>query len=228
MGTIKVICWDVYGTLLAAQRGDLDSLLRRAGELRAAFADTIRHFALPAAAELLHRDFLAGITSMRAAKVAAGVAHPEIRIEELWAALLPGCPARAVALYFERQANPKQLMPGARETLAALQKRGCRQGIISNAQFYTPIELRELLGEDFFDPALTFFSCDLGVAKPDLTGFRLVTGVLARDGITPAECLFVGDSPGNDIAPARQAGFQAVLFGPTGDIQQLPQLLERL
>ena len=228
MRSVKVIFWDVYGTLLAAQRGDLDSLIRRENELHAAFAQTIRHFALRATAPQLHRDFLAAIADARAAKAAAGITHPEIRIEEIWASLLPGCPARDVAIFFERQANPKQLMPGAIETLTALQKRAYRQGIISNAQFYTPIELAELLGTAIFDPALMFFSCDLGVAKPDPTAFRRAAAVLARDGISPCECILIGDSPGNDIAPAQQAGFRALLFGPTGDIQELPQLLERI
>jgi putative hydrolase of the HAD superfamily len=131
-------------------------------------------------------------------------------------------------LYFERQANPKQPMPGAKETLLSLKQRGLRQGILSNAQFYTRIELSEFFGDDIFDPALMFLSCDLGVAKPNPTGFQLLTAALAHAGIAPVECLFVGDSPVNDIAPARQAGFQAILFGPDGDIQQLPQLLERL
>lgn len=224
MENYRAILWDVYGTLLAAQRGDLDSLMRRQHELTAAFEQTIREFHLDLSAETLRRDFLAAIAARRP----AGVAHPEIRIEEVWRKLAPGAPARDIALYFERQANPKQPMPGARETLLALKERGLRQGIISNAQFYTRIELSELLGDDFFDPSLIFLSCDIGVAKPDPTAFRRAAEVLARDGITPAECLVVGDSPANDIAPAREAGFRAVLFGPTGDIQQLSQLLERL
>jgi putative hydrolase of the HAD superfamily len=228
MSRVKVICWDVYGTLLASQRGDLDSLVRRAPELTAAFAQTIREFRVNHSAAVLCRDFLAAIATQRAAKLAAGIAHPEIRIEDIWQQLVPTAPPRDIALYFERKANPKQLVPGARETLDALKRAGLRQGIISNAQFYTLIELSELLGGDFFDPALIFLSCDLGVAKPDVTAFRRAVETLARDRITPAECLIVGDSPVNDIAPAQQVGFRALLIGPTGDIQQLPQLLERL
>jgi len=228
MSRIKVICWDVYGTLLTAQRGDLDSLVRRAPELTAAFAQTIREFRLSLSAEVLCHDFLSAIAAQRAAKLAAGIAHPEIRIEEIWGQLAPSGPARDIALYFERKANPKQLAPGTRKTLDALKERGLRQGIISNAQFYTLIELSELLGGGFFDPALTFLSCDLGVAKPDLTAFHRAVETLARDEIRPAECLYVGDSPANDIAPAQQVGFRTLLIGPTGDIQQLPQLLERL
>jgi putative hydrolase of the HAD superfamily len=224
MKTCRAILWDVYGTLLVARRGDLDSLVRREAELVAAFAQTIRHFHLRSDAVALCRQFLAAIGTRRS----SGGAHSEVRIEEIWQQIAPTAPPRAIALFFERHANPKRPMPGARETLAALKERGLRQGIVSNAQFYTRIELAELLGDEFFDPSLIFLSCELGVAKPDLTAFRRAAAVLARAGITPAECLMVGDSPVNDINPAREAGFSAILFGPGGEIQELPQLLERV
>jgi putative hydrolase of the HAD superfamily len=222
------VLWDVYGTILAAQRGDLDSLIRREAELRAAFAQTIRHFHLDLDPAALHRDFLETIAAHRAAKLTDGIPHPEIRIEHVWQQLTPAAPARDIALYFERHANPKQLMPGARETLRAIRDRGLRQGIVSNAQFYTPIELEEMLGPGLFDPDLTFFSFDLGIAKPDPTAFQRAAAVLAREGISTAECLMVGDSFTNDIEASRALGFDAIWFAPTGDIQQLPQLLERL
>ena len=38
-------------------------------------------------------------------------------------------------------------MPGAAETLAALQQRGLLLGIVSNAQFYTPLMIEALLGK---------------------------------------------------------------------------------
>ncbi len=228
MNRYRAVFWDVYGTLLAAPRGDLESLVRREAELRGAFEQTVRQFHLTMTAEQLHHRWLRALAEQRATKIAAGILHPEIRIEEVWQNLLPGFPAREVALYFERRANPKKLQPGARETLLAIQQRGLRQGIISNAQFYTLIELRERLGGDFFDPGLIFLSCHLGVAKPDRTAFRLAADALVAHHIAPTECLFVGDSLVNDIEPAREVGFCPVLIGPTGDIQRLPQLLERL
>lgn len=216
MAATKIIFWDVYGTLIVAPRGDLDSLMRRQHELRAAFAETARRYSSPATLE----EFLATIHTHRQRRA---VAHPEIRIEEVWRELLPRASrtlAREAALDFEQRANPKRAQPEAAETLLELQRRGHRQGIISNAQFYTRLELSELLPA-VFDPELIFLSCDLGVAKPDLTAFRL-----ARDKIAPAPGLMVGDSLENDIMPARQAGFEAVHFG--GDITRLSQLLERV
>ena len=218
---IRVVLWDVYGTLLIAERGDLESLVRRPDALRAAFVQTAHHFRLPVQPAVLHEKFIAGLSR-----------PGEVRIEELWQKLLPGTTidqAREIAMFFERTANPKSLQPHALETLMEIRRRGLRQGIISNAQFYTRIELAELLGtESIFDPTLVFLSCDLGVAKPDLTAFRMCVERLAADGFAPGQCLMVGDSPANDIAPALAAGMRAVRFAPDGDITDLRQVLERL
>lgn len=224
MKKFRAILWDVYGTLLQAPRGDLDSLVRRRAELLAAFEQTAREFQLDLSPEQLCQRFLDGIASARSRLSR----HPEIRIEEVWLQLTPQIAPRRIAFYFEQQANPKRPMPGARETVLRARERGLRQGIVSNAQFYTRIELSELIGDNIFDPDLMFLSCDLGVAKPDLTAFRLAAETLARSGIQPSECLYVGDSLENDIRPARAVGFEALLFGPNGDLQELSQLLERL
>ncbi len=233
MSEAEVIFWDVYGTLLTARRGDLDSLLQRQAELRGAFERTVRNFSLNAVPARLQELFLRGIQAERDARVAEGIAHPEVRVDQIWYKLLekfrPDEPptinlAREVALFFERQANPKQLQPRAFEVLTTLKQRGQRQGVISNAQFYTPIELSELFREEsagairtfesIFDPAFVFFSCDLGVAKPDPMPFRRAVEALTRENIMPDDCLLVGNSPTDDIAPAQQFGFRTVLFAP--------------
>lgn len=233
MSDTKVIFWDVYGTLITARRGDLDSLLRRESELQMAFDHTVKNFGLHASPAQLHDLFLRGIRAEREQRVAEGIAHPEVRVDEIWFKLLEKFEsedrptlsfAREVALFFERQANPKELQFRAFDVLTTLQKRGIRYGIISNGQFYTPIELSDLLGEEshgairtyesLFDTRLVFFSFELGVAKPDLTAFRRAVEVLTKENIMPDDCVFVGNSPINDIAPAEHMGFRTVLFAP--------------
>ncbi len=257
MSDAKVIFWDVYGTLVTAQRGNLDSLLQREAELRVAFERIVKNFSLNVSAERLHKLFLRGIQAEREARVAQGIAHPEVRVDEIWFKLLekfePEKPptinfAREVALFFQRQANPTQLQPHAFDVLTALKQRGLRHGIVSNAQFYTPIELSALLRdesacaictyESIFDPLLVFFSFDLGIAKPDLAIFRRAVEALTRENIMPDDCVFVGNSPVNDSAPAQHVGFKTVLFAPEAVpestvkpdlvIHNLAQLLEWL
>jgi putative hydrolase of the HAD superfamily len=257
MSETKVVFWDVYGTLVAAERGDLDSLIRREPELRGAFERTVKNFGFAVVPARLQDLFIRGIQAERDARKEEGLAHPEVRIDEIWFKLLekfrPEEPAtinfaREVALYFERHANPKQLQSHAFEVLTALKRRGLRQGIISNAQFYTPIELSALLRhesngaistyESVFDPQFVFFSFELGVAKPDFAAFQSAIKVLTRDNVMPDACVFVGDSLANDIAPAQHMGFRTVLYAPTAVpetsvkpdliIHNLAQLLEWL
>ncbi|MGO9244875.1 MAG: HAD family hydrolase [Verrucomicrobiia bacterium] len=233
MSETKVVFWDVYSTLVIARRGDLDSLLKRETELRMAFDRTVRNFSLHAAPARLHELFLRGIQAEREMRRAEGVAHPEVRVDEIWFKLLEKFQsdepptlsfAREVSLFFERQANPKELQFRAFDVLTTLQKRGVLHGIISNGQFYTPIELSDLLDEEshgairtyesLFDMRLVFFSFELGVAKPDPTAFRRAVEVLTKDNIMPDDCVFVGNSLTNDVAPAQHMGFRTVLFAP--------------
>jgi hypothetical protein len=59
-----------------------------------------------------------------------------------------------------------------------------------------------------------FFSYELGVAKPDFTVFQRAIGVLTKDNIMPDDCVMVGNSLVNDVAPAQHMGFRTVLFAP--------------
>src|ERR1041384_4134844 len=88
MSETKVIFWDVYGTLLTARRGDLDSLLQRQAELREAFERTVKNFSLSVVPARLEEFFLRGIQAEREARIAKGVAHPEVRVDEIWFKLL--------------------------------------------------------------------------------------------------------------------------------------------
>jgi putative hydrolase of the HAD superfamily len=233
MGDTKVIFWDVYGTLIVSRRGDLDALLRRQAELQSAFDRTVRNFSLRADPIRLHELFLRDIEAEREMRIAEGVAHPEVRVDEIWFKLLENIEAdepptlslaREVALFFERQANPKELQFRALDVLTTLKKRGLRHGIISNGQFYTPIELSDLLGEEsrgairgyesLFDTPLVFFSFALGVAKPDTTAFQRAIAVLTKDNIMPDDCVMIGNSLVHDVAPAQHLGFRTVLFAP--------------
>jgi HAD superfamily hydrolase (TIGR01509 family) len=52
-----------------------------------------------------------------------------------------------------------------------------------------------------------------GASKPDLRIFRQA---LATQEFAPADCVYVGDNPVNDIAPAKALGMKAVLIHPPG------------
>jgi putative hydrolase of the HAD superfamily len=157
-------------------------------------------------------------------KAAVRTAWPEVRVEEIWGAFVRerglAVEPRELALRYELAVNPVYPMPGAREVLRKLGAAGLTLGIISNAQFYTPLLFTaffdaspENLG---FDPGLLFYSCDLGEAKPSPRLFAKALDRLACLGIGGGDCLYVGNDMLNDIYPAAAAGFRTLLFAGDG------------
>ncbi len=87
------------------------------------------------------------------------------------------------------------------ETLRALRASGFRLGLISNADVMevAPWPTCPLAG--LFDVEL--FSCEVGLVKPEPAIYVRCIEAL---GVSPAECLFVGDGGSNELAGARAAG----------------------
>jgi putative hydrolase of the HAD superfamily len=110
-------------------------------------------------------------------------------------------------------------MPGAREVLTCLSRRGYPLGIVSNAQFFTPLTLKHFLPDRPFDDGLVVYSYRHLRAKPDPFLFEeLARGLTAR-GLEATEALYVGNDMLNDISAAAAAGLKTVLFA--GDRRSL-------
>ena len=112
-----------------------------------------------------------------------------------------------LAVEYECRVNPVWPMPGARELLDALQQRGMVLGVVSNAQFFTPLLFeaffRTPLSQLGFEPALCQWSFEALEAKPSDRLFRNTLDALhARHGMDPAQVLYVGNDWLNDILPA--------------------------
>ncbi|GHV85276.1 hydrolase [Spirochaetia bacterium] len=134
-----------------------------------------------------------------------------------------GSLGREMALRYELALNPVYPMPGAEKTLRALVSRGLVPGIISNAQFYTPLLFNAFFNkppeELGFDPGLSFYSFAEGEAKPSPGIFAKAREQLALRNIKAEETLYIGNDMRNDIKPAAGAGFRTVLFA--GDRRSL-------
>jgi putative hydrolase of the HAD superfamily len=94
------------------------------------------------------------------------------------------------------------------ETLGALRARGLKLGIITNGE--TEFQGRHIaaLGlAALVDTVLV--SQTEGLRKPDAAIFRLAAD---RLGVTPDQCLFVGDNPAADILGAHAAGMRTAWF----------------
>jgi putative hydrolase of the HAD superfamily len=128
-----------------------------------------------------------------------------------------------IAVSFECRTNPVWPMPGLLEALAALRKRGIIMGLLSNAQFYTPLLFNALLGcspeQLGISSRYSLFSYQEGVAKPSPTLFRRLQHRMEEDGLRPEKTLFVGNDMLKDILPATGVGWKTALFA--GDRRSL-------
>jgi putative hydrolase of the HAD superfamily len=234
------VLFDVYGTLFCSAAGDIGGAEDSAGgtsprldEFAAAYApgysgkDLKNYFR--ESVLVAHRD--------RALSPGEKTCYPEIKAEEIWARFLAGLsprpertPPEEFALRYELAVNPAYPMPGAFEAIRCL--RDVRPlGIVSNAQFYTPLLFEAFFGgkpEDIgFDRKLLVYSFEAGEAKPSPRLFVLAAERLAAMGLKTERCLFVGNDMRNDMAAAGAAGFRTALFAGDGRSLRLREAAER-
>lgn len=232
---VRAVLFDIYGTVVVSASGDIG-----AGEQ----ADRERTFSAAAAAAGIAvlgeaprgvgERFAATVRAHHARARASGVDVPEVEIRDVWRELLAAwrsegrvgawtdAELEVFALEFECRANPVWCMPGFPGVLERL-KEDLALGIVSNAQFYTPIVLEALTGRTLrdlgFDPDLCAWSWEQRCAKPSPRLLGVVLERLAARGIRPREVVFVGNDTARDIVPAREAGCRTVLFA--GDRRSL-------
>jgi len=229
---IRAVVFDVYGTLLISASGDIGPAAAedKVRAMRGALQDAgIASEADPATlAEIFNRAILDAQELRRR----EGIEFPEVEIREVWQSFLDAIPGSAsvtaaqrdaLALEFELRANPVWPMPGMQEALAALRARGLLLGIVSNAQFYTPLLLEHFLGvslEDAgFAPELCVYSFEEREGKPSQALYRKLAARLKARGLSPAQCLYIGNDLRNDVWPAQATGFRTALFA--GDRRSL-------
>lgn len=102
--------------------------------------------------------------------------------------------------------------PDAIPTLQTLCQQGYKLGLITNAM--QPMWMRDVELETYgllpyLDARVT--SGDTGYMKPHPVIYERVLAMLA---VTPAQAVFVGDRPENDIAGANTAGLTSILISP--------------
>jgi putative hydrolase of the HAD superfamily len=213
----RAVLFDVYGTLLAHRTGRAQGPLSQ----RRMLGSLVEIHQLPMAQEDLAAAFTAAVAEERRLLQARGAQHPEIRVERIWGKIFPGRSEeeiRRLAVGFELAVNPAWPMPGLSRLLAFLRPRSLVLGIISNAQFYTPLLFRAFLDAGpeglGFSPDLCLYSYEHGIAKPDRGFYKIAAKRLAARGIRRRETLMVGNDEENDLRPAAESGFMTVHLGP--------------
>jgi putative hydrolase of the HAD superfamily len=97
--------------------------------------------------------------------------------------------------------------PACIESLRKLADRGVSLALVSDCVFDVPAiwpstPFAELL-------TTTVFSCMLGVRKPDA---RLYETAMEGLGVSPSECIFIGDGGSNELQGARELGIAAYML----------------
>ena len=222
---VRCLLCDIYGTLLISESGDIaDSTGDHRKEK--SLSELFSSYDVDILPDLAVKRFKDAIYNTHSQRRATGVAFPEVDVVTIWQSLLfrdDPSKARPFALDFETIMNPVWRMPGLSALLKTARNGSIAMGIVSNAQFYTPIVMEYLIGCKLnsvgFDPELVIFSFQHGIAKPSRRLFHLAAERLLAKGIAPKETVFVGNDMRNDIKPAQSEGFQTVLFA--GDLRSL-------
>ncbi len=222
--SIRAVLFDIYGTLLISGSGDVGSAQAQDNtEALASALETIGHDRAEAQSGIT--QFFEIVRADHQNLKTEGVEYPEIEVRDVWrrAFKLDANTAETLAIEYECRANPVWPMPGFPEVTDELKHRGLNLGIVSNAQFYTPLILQSLLNRSLtqlgFDEELCCWSYRQRRAKPSPTLFAPVLRRLRDLHIEPSEAVYVGNDMLNDIYTASQCGLQTVLFA--GDRRSL-------
>lgn len=122
--------------------------------------------------------------------------------------------ASGVVAYHRAKERGMHILPDARAFLDALKAAGVRMGVITAGLQVKQAEklIRTgILG--YLDPRAIFLSDQMGVSKPNPKIYGKACRAL---GVAPSRALYVGDRPGHDVAPARQAGLKTCLYRGAG------------
>jgi len=113
---------------------------------------------------------------------------------------------RLESFFRARFPNQCRISEDALKTLETLRSSGKRLGIITNGPTEWQSRKIEAMGVATLFDAIVI-SGEEGVEKPDP---RIFARALERCGVAPAEAIFVGDHPENDIQGAKAAGLTPV------------------
>lgn len=222
---IECILFDVYGTLFISASGDI-SVSQKNSPAHARIKQLLTKYNIRRSPQDILHTLYGSIEARHGALRNKGVDHPEVIIEQIWQQVLnieDQIITKQFAIEFELITNPVSPMPHLKTLLSACRKQKILMGLISNAQFYTPLLFNWFFNSNVldlgFDPGLLFYSFEHQVAKPSPALFEMAADKLDAREIEPVAVLYVGNDMLKDIYPAHCIGFQTALFA--GDRRSL-------
>jgi putative hydrolase of the HAD superfamily len=225
VGKIQCIFFDIYGTLFISGSGDI-SAAKKSSPRSQQLEHLTHKYDVGKTPQALVADLYDAIETRHRELRDNGIDYPEVKIDEIWQQVLAIDDIRRVrkfAIEYELIVNPVYPMPNLEALLKACRQQHLAMGIISNAQFFTPLLFEWFLNARMeqlgFDSELIFLSYQLGYAKPSTALFKMAASAINAKGFDTTAALFVGNDMLNDIYPAHRFGFQTALFA--GDARSL-------
>ena len=239
---IKAVIFDIYGTLLISSSGDIDQAILNKENMQSAMeaGGFDVHECKDQTCSFLLEQLQEKIAVQHKELRAKGHPFPDVDIFRVWKEMLKEAQNEGLIklsgdeswsdaiIVFELLSNKVYPMPGMKEVLLAIKEKGIPIGIVSNAQFYTPILMNYFLSGTFstkqeieyFEKDLTVFSFQELRAKPDTALFNKFLPTLEQKyDIRASEAIFVGNDMLKDVYTANNAGVRTVLFA--GDERSL-------
>jgi FMN phosphatase YigB (HAD superfamily) len=252
---IRAVTWNIYGTLLAITTGEL--LFEHPDEflMDTALSKTIHEFKMwgsmsrkPGQPSDYLRQIYRKLLIEQQTRPSSGEKHPEIRADHLWESFIKKLLqkdyridagsfgslnefSQKVAYFFHASLQGTRCYPGAADALRHVKGAGMQQGLIADAQSFTPVQLERglqqhpgLTLEEVVDSDLVAYSYEMRARKPSERLFRPVLSALAQRGISPGQALHVGARLTHDLAPARRLGMRTAWFAADKTALQLAQV----
>ena len=242
---IKAVAWNVYGTLLRITDGDLLLLPDQPLRMQVALEKTIKEFNMwhsmtrksMAPWEQLLAQYKDELHEMQTIAPAEKGDVGQVDVRRLWRKLLSKLElkeytydvdfygdateyAEKVAFFFHSCLQGVAAMNKAASVVKGIAEAGLAQGLLSDGQSFTLVQLLRAFQattklpslKGFFTPGCVTLSYDVGVKKPSRTLFVNALDAFSRLGLEPAEVLYVSSYWPDDLTVAKQLGFRTALF----------------
>jgi FMN phosphatase YigB (HAD superfamily) len=256
---VRAVTWSAYGTLLAITGGELYFEYPDQFVMEVALGKTVQEFKMwPSMTRKPGQpaNYLQTVYSNLLAEqqlAQGGVdKSPEIVADRLWESFIKKLLQKdyqfdegfygslnefgqKVAYFFHSSLQGTACYTGALTALRHVVESGLTQGLLTDGQVFTAVQLQRGLAqqesaarlEDLIPSRFQVLSCQVGVRKPSLDLFRQALAVFGQQGISADQILHIGSRIVHDVAPARRVGMKTGLFaGDKAGLQATPEQLK--
>jgi len=204
---VKAILFDLYGTLIDIRTDEYDASVYEV------LSRYLAYHAVSIAPEEMRKAFFEGV---RQHLNESKEVHPEVDVYKVFFTIMNRYGKKRSAksvvidvatLFRTLTMRQFRVFDGVYDALVEVSARW-KTGIISDAQWLFAEPEMSILGLDQFF-AVRVLSSRFGFKKPDPRLFRIATDQL---GVSPEDCVYVGDNPCKDLSGAKRVGMKFLLF----------------